>query len=263
VDVRPESEGFRIAVQLDDALPSGLVGKAGFNLEFAPDLYSASHLLQEEWPEYLRVTPAVRRKRHLLSRTDASCQSDRIVLSPEDPLSRVTINSESGSILLLDGRNVVRLSAEGDWREAFTGQVRPWGKWLRYAYSTLSISRKCESLESTRSSMQVNVPKRVCCRRANFFHSCRKNSACRNKVGQMSDQLLAFCSNFSLVIPRREKRRGICSCRPPPYSACLVGAYGAQSKYSADIISIRRRESYGYLVLTGEQLGRNRVADIS
>jgi len=192
VDVRPESEGFRIAVQLDDALPSAQVGKAGFNLEFAPDLYSASHLLQEEWPEYLRVTPAVRRKRHLLSRTDASSQSDRIVLSPEDPLSRVTINSESGSILLLDGRNVVRLSAEGDWREAFTGQVRPWGKWLRYAYSTLSISWKCESLESTRSSMQVNVPKRVCCRRGNFFHSFRKHSTCRKKVGQMSDQLLAI-----------------------------------------------------------------------
>jgi len=45
VDVRPESEGFRIAVQLDATLPSELVGKAGFNMEFVPSLY----LIQPGW----------------------------------------------------------------------------------------------------------------------------------------------------------------------------------------------------------------------
>lgn len=190
VDVRPEGEGFRIAVHLDDALPSELVGKAGFNLEFVPDLYFGKSF----------VTGGTTGIFPPHSGGKAICSPGPMPIAramgssslPEDPLSRVTINSEAGSILLLDGRNVMRLSAEGDWRKVFTGQVRPWRKWMRYAYSTLSISRKCESLESTRSSMQVNVPKRVCCRRGNFFHSCRKPRACRKKVGQMSDQLWAI-----------------------------------------------------------------------
>ena len=39
IDVRPEAGGFRVAVQLDRALPAALVGKAGFNLEFLPSAY--------------------------------------------------------------------------------------------------------------------------------------------------------------------------------------------------------------------------------
>jgi hypothetical protein len=39
IDVRPEAKGFRVAVQLDAAIPAALVGKAGFNLEFVPSAY--------------------------------------------------------------------------------------------------------------------------------------------------------------------------------------------------------------------------------
>src|SRR5450432_3991851 len=33
IEVRPEADGFRVAVQLDQPLPAALAGKAGFNLE--------------------------------------------------------------------------------------------------------------------------------------------------------------------------------------------------------------------------------------
>ena len=39
IEVTPETDGFRVAVHLDQPLPSALVGKAGFNLEFLPTAY--------------------------------------------------------------------------------------------------------------------------------------------------------------------------------------------------------------------------------
>ena len=39
IEVAPEADGFRITVNLDQPLPSALVGKAGFNLEFLPTSY--------------------------------------------------------------------------------------------------------------------------------------------------------------------------------------------------------------------------------
>lgn len=39
LEVQPEGEGFRVAVHLDSPLPPGLVGRAGFNLDFDPSVY--------------------------------------------------------------------------------------------------------------------------------------------------------------------------------------------------------------------------------
>jgi hypothetical protein len=136
--------------------------------------------------------------------------SKRIVLSPEDPLTRVAITSDSGDIMLFDGRNkaqngwfvvrtlvpadktgdvvvwhvhpnvipgwtrapvvgynqvgytperekaavieldplhqvpstarVLQIAPDGNLREVFQGQLKPWGKWLRYQYSTFDFS---------------------------------------------------------------------------------------------------------------------------
>ena len=134
----------------------------------------------------------------------------RIILSPEHPLTRVSITADSGSILLFDGRNqsqngwfvvrtlipagkigdrvvwhihpnvipgwtrppvvshnqvgytperakvavveldplfeapkaarVLRLTPEGEYREVFSGAVKPWGKWMRYQYAHFDFS---------------------------------------------------------------------------------------------------------------------------
>ncbi len=133
-----------------------------------------------------------------------------MVLSPEDPLTRVTISSDSGPLMLFDGRNkaqngwfvvrtlipsgatqnavvwhihpylvsgwtrppvvaynqvgytpqrtkvavieldplfdapktarVLRLASDGEYREAFRGEIKPWGKWLRYQYARFDFS---------------------------------------------------------------------------------------------------------------------------
>src|SRR5215469_284289 len=212
IDVRPENGGFRVAVQLDDPLPSELVGKAGFDLEFVPDLYFGKSFVTGGstgiFPRHSdgpmeRATGGTAEPMPL-------AKSDQIVLSPEDPLTRVSINSESGPILLFDGRNqaqngwfvvrtllpakktgdvvvwhvklnvvpgwsrrpvigynqvgytperekiavieldpvvdaprtarLLRLTPEGDWREALTGPVTPWGKWVRYEYASFDFS---------------------------------------------------------------------------------------------------------------------------
>src|ERR1017187_5435391 len=35
---------------------------------------------------------------------------------------------------------VVRLTPEGEYREAFSGNIQPWGKWMRYQYAHFDFS---------------------------------------------------------------------------------------------------------------------------
>jgi hypothetical protein len=212
IDVRPEAEGFRIAVQLDHAIPDGLAGKAGFNLEFLPSLYFGKSYFADD---SAGVFP-----RHSGGPMDKTAESKieplplaqgaNIVLSPEDRSTRVTIRSESGTVSLFDGRNqaqngwfvartlipagktgdvvvwhvhpnlvagwvrrpvigynqvgytperdkvamieldplfkapksarLLQMTPEGNWREVFSGDVRPKGKWLRYDYAEFDFS---------------------------------------------------------------------------------------------------------------------------
>jgi len=113
IDVRPENGGFRVAVQLDDPLPSGLVGKAGFDLEFVPDLYfGKSFVTGGSTGIFPRHSDGpMERAPGGAAEPMPLAKSDKIVLSPEDPLTRVSINSESGPILLFDGRN----QAQNGW----------------------------------------------------------------------------------------------------------------------------------------------------
>ena len=212
LDLRPETGGFRLAVQLDAPLPDSLVGKAGLNLEFLPSLYfGKSYVAGDEAGIFPRHADGP------MERTSDSkfeplplVQGESLVLSPEDPATRVTIRSESGPILLFDGRNqaqngwfvvrtlipsgrtgdvvvwhiqpnlvagwirrpvvgynqvgytpgrekvaviefdpffdapkkarVLRLTPQGEWLEAFSGEVRRWGKWMRYEYAIFDFS---------------------------------------------------------------------------------------------------------------------------
>ncbi len=212
IDVQPETNGFRVAVQLDQPLPASLVGKAGFNLEFLPSLYfGKSYLLDNGSGIFPRHSDGPMEKL-----ADGNVEplslatTHKIVLSPEDPLTRVTVTSDSGSILLFDGRNqaqngwfvlrtlipagktgdvvvwhvhpnvipgwvrppvvsynqvgytperekvavmeldplfdapktarVLRINADGEYREALHGGIKPWGKWMRYQYAHFDFS---------------------------------------------------------------------------------------------------------------------------
>ena len=212
IELEPEPGGLRVTVQLDHPLPSDLVGKAGFNLEFLPTAYfGKSYMLDDATGIFPRHPDGPMSKQ-----ADGSIQpvplatGHSIVLSPEDPLTRVSISSENEPLALFDGRNqaqngwfvvrslipanrtkdvvvwhihlnaipgwrrapvvaynqvgytpdrtklavieldplydppqtarVLRLLPSGEYEEAFSGNVKPWGKWMRYNYARFDFS---------------------------------------------------------------------------------------------------------------------------
>ncbi|HKT89513.1 MAG TPA: glycoside hydrolase family 9 protein, partial [Candidatus Sulfotelmatobacter sp.] len=212
VDLRPEPGGFRVAVQFDSPLPAALVGKAGFNLEFLPSLYfGKSYTLENGSGIFPRHSDGPMQKLpDGIVEPLPLAQSNSFVLSPENPMTRVSIVSDSGPIELFDGRNlaqngwfvfrtlipsgksgdvvvwhvhpnvipswtrppvvsynqvgytpardkvavieldpvfnapktarVLRITPQGDSKEVFQGEVKPWGKWLRYEYASFDFS---------------------------------------------------------------------------------------------------------------------------
>lgn len=106
VSVTAEGDGFRIAVDLDKPLPPNLAGKAGFNLDFLPTSYFGKTYMTDAASGLFPRHPAGP------MRTDGSgdpfplaTAATSITLAPEDPLTRVTITSDTGPIMLYDARN--------------------------------------------------------------------------------------------------------------------------------------------------------------
>jgi len=106
IEVTAEGQGFRIAVDLDQPLPQALAGKAGFNLDFLPTTYFGKTYLMDAAPGLFPRTP------NGPMATDGSGDpmplasgGKSITLSPEDPLTRVTITSDAAPLALYDARN--------------------------------------------------------------------------------------------------------------------------------------------------------------
>ncbi|MGB7549361.1 MAG: glycoside hydrolase family 9 protein [Terracidiphilus sp.] len=212
IEVTAEAGGFRIAVDLDQPLPAALVGKAGFNLDFLPTSYFGKSYRFDGttgiFPRY-PGGPMDRGARGSVE-PEPLASGRHIALSPEDPLTRVAITSDTGNILLFDARNkaqngwfvvrslipagrtenalvwhvrpnvipgwtrppvvsynqlgytpgrskvaiveldplfhaprtarLMRLNTDGQYDEAFRGEIKPWGKWLRYQYASFDFS---------------------------------------------------------------------------------------------------------------------------
>lgn len=134
VKVTAEDDGFRIAVDLDAPLPAALAGKAGFNLDFVPPAYFGKTYLLGDHPGLFP------RNAGGAMATDGSgdpqplaAGGNAITLSPEDPLTRVTIRSDNGPLALYDARTraqngwfVVRsMIAAGAQKDAVVWHVRP------------------------------------------------------------------------------------------------------------------------------------------
>jgi len=213
IEVQPEPGGFRVAVHLDQPLPATLAGKGGFNLEFLPTAYFGKSFLLDEgngiFPRH-DDGPMERQSDGSFEPLPLAKTPHQIVLSPEDPLTRVTIVSDSGPLLLFDGRTkaqngwfavrtllpqdktenaivwhvhpnlipdwtrppvvaynqvgytperdkvvvleldplyhapktarVLRLTPHGEYQETFRGEIKPWGKWMRYQYAYFDFS---------------------------------------------------------------------------------------------------------------------------
>ena len=110
IDVEPEENGIRVAVQLEQPLPQALAGKAGFNLEFLPTAYFGKSYVAGDRTGLFPRHPEGRMQRDRDGTIEPKplAEGQQIVLSPEDPLTRVSIHSEKEPILLFDGRNVAQ-----------------------------------------------------------------------------------------------------------------------------------------------------------
>lgn len=133
--VTAEGEGFRVAVDLTRPLPASLAGKAGFNLEFLPTTYfGKGYMLDTGFGIFPRHPegPMVRDAQGV-AQPQPLATGHQIVLAPEDPATRVAITSDTGKIMLFDGRNraqngwfVVReLLPPGASGEALVWHIRP------------------------------------------------------------------------------------------------------------------------------------------
>ena len=105
-EVTAEEGGFRITVNLDKPLPQELVGKAGFNLDFLPTSYFGKTYVMGNAPGLFPRTPVGPMQKNGSGDPQALAQGAKtITLSPEDPLTRVSITSDAAPLALYDARN--------------------------------------------------------------------------------------------------------------------------------------------------------------
>ncbi|MDI7774951.1 glycoside hydrolase family 9 protein [Asticcacaulis sp. EMRT-3] len=134
VEVTPEAQGFKIVVNLDKPLPPELAGKAGFNLDFLPTAYFGKTYLMDAQPGlFPRDANGPMAKDGSGDPLPLISGGQSITLSPEDPLTRVTITSDAAPLALYDARNraqngwfVVRSLIKAGARDnAIVWHVRP------------------------------------------------------------------------------------------------------------------------------------------
>ncbi len=104
---------FVLCVKLENPLPPELEGRAGFNLEFLPSAYFGKTYMMDG------ISGAIPRCPGGPMTMDASgavepepiASGTRLVLAPEDPFRRISIESTVGGLSLFDGRN----KAQNGW----------------------------------------------------------------------------------------------------------------------------------------------------
>jgi endoglucanase len=127
-----EPGGVRVSVNLEKPLPATLVGRAGFNLEFLPVIYRGRPyavddkefgvLARSPEDRMIRVPPHpgdppapwyVQQWHQAKGYTQPLpfAEGRSITLAPSDPLHRINITSETGPLLLYDGRD----EAQNGW----------------------------------------------------------------------------------------------------------------------------------------------------
>ncbi len=140
IRTRAEGSSVIVSVHLPRALPAGLVGRAGMNLEFLPAAYAQKAYLMDGHPGTFANHPTGAKERGpngpaLLARGHS------LVLAPEDAERRVAIASRGLELELYDGRG----KAQNGWYvvrsrlpQDQTGEVLSWsltastlGDWVR------------------------------------------------------------------------------------------------------------------------------------
>lgn len=108
VRARAEGDAVVVTVDLDEPLPAAYVGEVGFNLELYPvDLFGKGWLLDDARGQFPRQANGPTR----LGADGAPeavpfATGRRLVVAPEADALRLSIESGTGSLALLDGRNL-------------------------------------------------------------------------------------------------------------------------------------------------------------
>lgn len=132
VVVAAEPGGVRVSVNLDKPLPATLVGRAGFNLELLPSIYMDKAYAVDD--KVFGVFPRSPEARMTVAPPGAGdpkalwyveqwhqakgytqplpfATGKSITMAVDDPLNRISVSSETGPLLLYDGRN----EAQNGW----------------------------------------------------------------------------------------------------------------------------------------------------
>ena len=126
IKIEAKGDGVLMTVILDNPLPKKLEGKAGLNIEFLPAMYfqktylmdnqsgifplrpsgpTVAEPFSERMPQWNNVLTN-ERFGNTYAKVTPIVSGKKLVLSPEDPKTLVTVQSLTGEIGLLDGRNL-------------------------------------------------------------------------------------------------------------------------------------------------------------
>ncbi|HVU18295.1 MAG TPA: glycoside hydrolase family 9 protein [Candidatus Didemnitutus sp.] len=126
LEVAAEPGGVKVSVNLDQPLPEKLIGRAGFNLEFLPSIYMGKAYLvdgtragifprnPEDAMTRVLPLPDEPKKAYYLEDWDKAkgytqplpfATGKTISLGVDDALARVTVKSDTGDLMLFDGRD--------------------------------------------------------------------------------------------------------------------------------------------------------------
>jgi endoglucanase len=126
LEVAAEPGGVKVSINLDEPLPPKLVGRAGFNLEFLPSIYMGKAYLVDGskagiFPRTpndpmikLLPLPDEPKKAYYLEDWDKAkgytqplpfAEGKSITLGVDDSLARITVVSDTATLMLFDGRN--------------------------------------------------------------------------------------------------------------------------------------------------------------
>jgi len=154
LEVAAEPGGVKVTINLDKPLPEKLAGRAGFNLEFLPSIYMGKAYLVDGskagiFPrtpddEMVKVLPLADEPKNAYYLEDWDkakgytqplpfAEGRSITLGVDDVLARVSVVSDTGDLMLFDGRNraqngwfVLRsLIPSGKTTNAIVWHIRP------------------------------------------------------------------------------------------------------------------------------------------
>jgi endoglucanase len=100
-----QGSSFRISVDLDEPLPSAWVGKVGFNFELFPGhLFGKSWWMDNKTGIFYQQPNGPVEITGGESLTTPFAKGEKLVVAPEDDLLKLTIETNSTELMLLDGR---------------------------------------------------------------------------------------------------------------------------------------------------------------